>query len=294
MLSTPSARSVASTEGAGQQAIVPDPPKAILANYRGWFTRLRNLATVEEGPANVLAVVVATAAEQDTAVKLFGEGKALEKEINAYFKPWEKEHTQRGRDKKEVKDAALERVQPHLEMLNRGTVRYRKALEALVAKEAREAAEKERKRLEQEQAKEAEQLRKDAEALRGTAKREALAEAKAVAQEPIQSVESAVQDAVDEARQSFRGGGRAASRVTWSAVVDDFGELVCAVVASDPDLKARVRELAPMIVRGEADPVGVDALQVYLPELNRRAKSAKGSLRIPGVRAVDDEKIANT
>lgn len=294
MSPTTATRSVETTEDTGQQALVPAAPKAILTKYRGWFTRLRKLTTVEEGPANVVAVVVTTAAEQDTAVGLFSEGKALEKEINAYFKPWEKAHTQSGRDKKEVKDAALEKVSPHLEMLNRGTVRYRKVLEAKVAEEVRAAAEKERQQLEREQAKESERLRKEAEKLSGKAKREALSEATAVAEEPIQSVDSAVQDAVEEVRQSFRGGGRAASRVNWKAVVDDFAELVCAVVASEPAMRTRVGELAKRIGRGEADSVNVAALQVYLPELNRRAKSAEKSLRIPGVRAVDDEKIANT
>ncbi len=295
---------------AEQQALVPLSPTEVVVGVRKVSAEFEELTTAKnrekltviagrlrrlgkmvaalsmvEGPSgNAIAVVIEGPGQEAEVVVLYKEQRSIEKATADHFKALDKAKREWNASEKEIKDLS----KPLGGLLSAGLVLVRERIEKEAAEQARkQAVEDEAVRLAEEK-----RLRGIAKKLRGPERREVLDDARAVAEDRVDPAQAA-QEARERTQQIFRGAGRAPTRTYYSAIVDDIGELVCAVVASDSILGTRVHEIVNGITKGDLDRVGLEALRAHLPELNRRVAGNK-QLNIPGVSVTSRSSVTNT
>ena len=247
------------------------------------------------------ALALRTPTDHDQAVSLFQEGKALLKVIAAHYKSAEDWLKTKTAEKNALKAADLARVEPFVTLLDAGIVSYRLRLTEERLRQTREEVEKERRRLEAEQKKEAERLEAEAKKTRGQERKDLLAEAAAVKETPLPSVESTVQRIQQQTEAFFNMPGQAPSAEYWSARIDDLRLLVAVIVGLDDELYRKAGEFRK--ARAQWQQVAVEAVigiarvkgQLEAsPYLNGQARSMEKRMRIPGVTAVSRDGLRNT
>lgn len=278
-------------------ALVPAPLAGLIHFEEG----IEQLPAVQKGGVTV-ALTLKTADQHDAAIALFQEGKRLEEAIKAHYDPAETKLKEWRETLKRLKDGDLFKVSPLLSLLDAGITAYRRRVSDDAAAKAREHAEEDRKRAEAAQKKETERLHALAKQARGQEKKDLIAEAQAVQETPLPSVESTVERIQARTVASFQHPGQAPSATYWSAQIDDLSALVALVVASDEALFARAVELRGDLRRGGWQHVPLEALLGIArvkglieasPYLNTQARSLMRRLRIAGVRAVSRDGLRN-
>lgn len=178
-------------------------------------------------------------------------------------------------------------ITKHLrELLNNAIVARREAVAAKAARKAKADQERENKRIAG--AREAEAKKLERAGARGTAtmQREYKKEATAIREEELPDPDKAAERARVGAQKSMgKGGGSVVGG--YEAIVDNLGELVAAVVASNDALFARARELrklklAPLPIE-VLNAKRVSGMLVTSSWLSKHATATQGTMRIPGV-----------